>query len=232
MDSRVVGLWLRGTWAAAQYGERAFELAVPDWRRPCHPMAMMLSSLTLATVARRHPGLLFPVGRVFVDGPAPSKEMPREAIADLVPTWRNAMRRAMNAPEKVGRELVALTRDAAWNHAPYEEGLWPQDEIPEEIARGACASLDADVFYNARNISLITAAPAWLGDARAEDLYVPAAHMDTLVEEWSPELALGWYRHLKRYDPGRRPVVREAPRVGRNEPCACGSGRKLKKCCG
>ncbi len=25
---------------------------------------------------------------------------------------------------------------------------------------------------------------------------------------------------------------REAPKVGRNDPCPCGSGRKYKKCCG
>ena len=28
------------------------------------------------------------------------------------------------------------------------------------------------------------------------------------------------------------PVRREAPKVGRNEPCPCGSGRKFKDCCG
>jgi preprotein translocase subunit SecA len=28
------------------------------------------------------------------------------------------------------------------------------------------------------------------------------------------------------------PVKREAPKVGRNEPCPCGSGRKYKHCCG
>jgi SEC-C motif-containing protein len=28
------------------------------------------------------------------------------------------------------------------------------------------------------------------------------------------------------------PVVREAPKVGRNDPCTCGSGQKYKKCCG
>ncbi len=27
-------------------------------------------------------------------------------------------------------------------------------------------------------------------------------------------------------------VVREAPKVGRNDPCTCGSGKKFKKCCG
>ncbi len=28
-----------------------------------------------------------------------------------------------------------------------------------------------------------------------------------------------------------RPVVREQPKVGRNDPCPCGSGKKYKKCC-
>ena len=32
--------------------------------------------------------------------------------------------------------------------------------------------------------------------------------------------------------PKTAPLRREAPRVGRNEPCPCGSGRKFKKCCG
>ena len=27
-------------------------------------------------------------------------------------------------------------------------------------------------------------------------------------------------------------VRRESPRVGRNDPCTCGSGKKYKKCCG
>ncbi|MBE0565935.1 MAG: SEC-C domain-containing protein, partial [Krumholzibacteria bacterium] len=29
-----------------------------------------------------------------------------------------------------------------------------------------------------------------------------------------------------------RPVQREEPKVGRNDPCPCGSGKKYKKCCG
>ena len=28
------------------------------------------------------------------------------------------------------------------------------------------------------------------------------------------------------------PIIRSEPRVGRNEPCPCGSGKKYKKCCG
>ena len=29
-----------------------------------------------------------------------------------------------------------------------------------------------------------------------------------------------------------KPVVREGPKLGRNDPCSCGSGKKYKKCCG
>jgi uncharacterized protein YecA (UPF0149 family) len=28
------------------------------------------------------------------------------------------------------------------------------------------------------------------------------------------------------------PVQRNLPKVGRNDPCPCGSGKKYKKCCG
>ncbi len=33
--------------------------------------------------------------------------------------------------------------------------------------------------------------------------------------------------------PGRgHPTTREQPKIGRNDPCPCGSGKKFKKCCG
>jgi SEC-C motif-containing protein len=34
------------------------------------------------------------------------------------------------------------------------------------------------------------------------------------------------------HKPKPQTVVRENPKVGRNDPCPCGSGKKYKKCCG
>ena len=31
---------------------------------------------------------------------------------------------------------------------------------------------------------------------------------------------------------GETPIVRESPKINRNDPCPCGSGKKYKKCCG
>jgi uncharacterized protein len=50
---------------------------------------------------------------------------------------------------------------------------------------------------------------------------------------------IGIYRHFKtqrlfeaRSPLGDTTVRRIAPKIGRNDPCPCGSGRKFKQCCG
>ncbi len=40
-----------------------------------------------------------------------------------------------------------------------------------------------------------------------------------------------WY-FVDGKDPRKVTVRREGPKVGRNDPCPCGSGKKYKKCCG
>jgi len=39
-----------------------------------------------------------------------------------------------------------------------------------------------------------------------------------------------WFFHSAER-PKRAPTQRTQPKVGRNEPCPCGSGKKYKKCC-
>lgn len=40
-----------------------------------------------------------------------------------------------------------------------------------------------------------------------------------------------WY-FVKAQHPHSETYVREEPKIGRNDPCVCGSGKKYKKCCG
>lgn len=48
---------------------------------------------------------------------------------------------------------------------------------------------------------------------------------DDEFEDWESPL-------LDTYTPESTTVVRATPKVGRNDPCPCGSGKKHKKCCG
>lgn len=57
------------------------------------------------------------------------------------------------------------------------------------------------------------------------------------LEKDDPELAdlLKWYCNLPahiRKRMGGLDTVEAPPKVGRNDPCPCGSGLKYKKCCG
>ncbi|MBI4422535.1 MAG: YchJ family protein [Elusimicrobia bacterium] len=45
-----------------------------------------------------------------------------------------------------------------------------------------------------------------------------------------PQTGAWWF--VEALAPKPAPVMREAPKIGRNEPCPCGSGKKHKKCCG
>ena len=52
-----------------------------------------------------------------------------------------------------------------------------------------------------------------------------AASVATIYRFWLP------YR-AQRHDALVETVKRQSPKVGRNDPCPCGSGKKYKKCCG
>lgn len=47
-------------------------------------------------------------------------------------------------------------------------------------------------------------------------------------EEWMKEDDFGWFTR----EAAPQPYVRSTPKIGRNDPCPCGSGKKYKKCCG
>jgi len=42
----------------------------------------------------------------------------------------------------------------------------------------------------------------------------------------------GRWVYTGQFDGPGKTVRRETPKVGRNDPCPCGSGKKYKKCCG
>ena len=49
-----------------------------------------------------------------------------------------------------------------------------------------------------------------------------------------PQVPTGRGSNLKLPKPqdAPKPVKRDMPKVGRNDPCPCGNGKKFKKCCG
>ena len=53
--------------------------------------------------------------------------------------------------------------------------------------------------------------------------------LDETLGEFQEAVRTGAVPH---HGPRQEPVVHEVPKLGRNDPCFCGSGRKFKKCHG
>ncbi len=94
------------------------------------------------------------------------------------------------------------------------------------------------------NVKLETVKALSLVRVRSEE---EVAALEALERSQQPELvaehneAANVYGHEPAAEPsfagdplpeGHRPLVRHDPKVGRNDPCPCGSGKKYKQCCG
>ena len=64
-------------------------------------------------------------------------------------------------------------------------------------------------------------------EKEALDQEVPLADLDDAIED-----LVSCVLEVADVSRPRRPALRDAPKVGRNDPCPCGSGRKFKQCHG
>jgi len=99
-----------------------------------------------------------------------------------------------------------------------------------EIAQGLGASLDTEARDRLAPIRAFTEAADWPGHDLPE-----FAQIENLQHAIPPNVrwlhAYWLERRIDPVQPQSAPYQRSTPRVGRNDPCPCGSGKKFKKCC-
>jgi uncharacterized protein len=133
---------------------------------------------------------------------------------------------------------IALRREANAKHMPHLEPFGAA--LPgEEWADGFLAGIDlrADawqpLFDDRRADQIVFSILALTSDAPDEVRERFTLGMRKTALEQLPEtvqMIAAYWRDPKRANPRHGPV--RSPKVGRNEPCPCGSGLKFKKCCG
>ena len=77
-------------------------------------------------------------------------------------------------------------------------------------------------------ILAFTAATEWRGHEFPDD---EAKELQQLVAPSALTIYDYWLARRQSPDPFSQPVRHNEPRVGRNDPCPCGSGKKYKRCC-
>jgi hypothetical protein len=127
-----------------------------------------------------------------------------------------------------GKKLPRLTVDNLDSSAKV---------VSEE--RGKIEGLDEKPIAERTAPELVERQPhvyAKLTELIAEDVKEEAMTEETAVAIFEPTQAVveAFDAAVEGRRPGERlgPVVRDQPKVGRNDPCPCGSGKKHKRCCG
>jgi hypothetical protein len=93
-----------------------------------------------------------------------------------------------------------------WDHDEDDEPGWLFDETDERRR----------MFDDTGELNPLFVPPA----AEHSPSPLEEYYLDSLIDSDAPEIS------------GETPIVRDAPKIGRNDPCPCGSGKKYKKCCG
>jgi hypothetical protein len=147
------------------------------------------------------------------------------------------------ARERVVAELLWLAREGLEREASYVwDGLASECadiealEVFPEIRRAYAEQLIDPMSISAEELDKVEASPRGLWLDRNQDGYPPIGDVADATSWWAAFHKSHGRRGVtdtappheyERIDPYRAP-----PKVGRNEPCPCGSGRKYKKCCG
>lgn len=127
-------------------------------------------------------------------------------------------------------------RDVVWGAAEWCEGFLLATQRFDAADWSALWALDAFKSVGETDTPCLVTPFLRLGDEAGMEITRKEGDAQRWVDAVVPSLAaIHAYWLEQRSGPAiasRTPVRREAPKVGRNDPCHCGSGQKYKKCCG
>ena len=131
------------------------------------------------------------------------------------------------------RFLLLREVDFAW-----KDHLLALDHLKEGIGLRGYGQRDPKNEYKRESYDLFQAMKERIEDSSIKKLYSlePVSVDDMAARRRAPQAAPEHVRFRSPMQQANRPqvpktVVRQGDKVGRNDPCPCGSGKKYKKCC-
>jgi len=157
---------------------------------------------------------------------AKADELEEKLFGDIMQQYQN--RKKEFTPEVMHQleKFIYQTRlDEIW-----KDNLLDMDHLREGIGLRGYAQQDPLREYQKEAYSLFTSLVERLKGDFIEKLFMVRAIESGAVERPSEPQKIELSRGEGQTE--KKPIVRKEKKIGRNEPCPCGSGKKYKKCCG
>jgi preprotein translocase subunit SecA len=152
----------------------------------------------------------------------------RQAPMDLYEQRKNVMGKEIF--ERLQKDLLLMAIDIRW-----KEHLLNMDHLKEGINLRAYGQKDPLVEYKKEAFNLYSEMDYSIKTETVERLMkIQIANEEQLQTMNAPEAPRTQRMTFSHGDDGEapKPAKREEQKVGRNDPCPCGSGKKYKKCHG
>ena len=143
--------------------------------------------------------------------------------------WRERM--GEDKYQRVQRLILLTAIDREW-----QDYLTAMDDLRREIRLESVAQRDPKVEYKRRSFQMFQNMRANIDEAVAQRYFVDLQnHQAVLAREETfaaarEQLSQAGYQVVQRQNGKGVELRRDAPKVGRNDPCPCGSGKKYKHC--
>ena len=126
------------------------------------------------------------------------------------------------------RFVMLQTVDARW-----KDHLLNMDHLKEGIGLRGYAQQNPLLVYKKEGFEAFQEMIARITEETLRILFrIQPVEPERIVEMHRPRPQEMYFSGGEGQAPRRKPVQRAAAKVGRNDPCPCGSGKKYKKCCG
>lgn len=223
---------LRGTWMVAQVGVPVLHRIEKWFDEAGHTHNFVAAVLMLTTMALRHAHLRERIlARLLADPPNHWDDHAKR----LRSVYTEALQRVAADPAAaVARQLdwgraVLASRCTALHIDPA--AVWAAaGAATDQVAAVLATHAEGDVLRDDALLDRLFDLTPWLASCELADLYLPEAVAVLLRRPSRAEDGIAMLREFERRFPEKPVTV--GPKVGRNDPCSCGSGRKFKHCCG
>jgi hypothetical protein len=226
----------RAAWIAGRLGKPFFPFYRQRYAAGAGGLDFLEAGWGLVAMAARHASLRGDAVRALQAPPAPGApdndyaRLVRTNLAGLADEIGTAQDAALvESVKTLGRNQVVKLTAHLEDGSPY--AFRDPAEVPDDLALAFFLRLPFDAVDPETGMAMVTAAVLSSARLPAEQLYLPAAFLQALPKEDVAETGAHLVERYRKYFVVST-VRREAPRVGRNDPCPCGSGKKHKKCCG
>jgi len=227
------GFWpttLRGAWTMARIGHgalRACKRVLQDFADNPLTNYSLAAVLGIAFVGAAHANLRAEAEKSLACAePALDATQARHYVSAFRRFWA----KVLSPDHLLDRHdaLAAIDNDA--REFSKERGIAYTPDLAE-LFRWTYANRGVNVFTGAGAPTLATMV-SWFARTELFDFYLPE-RLTSLHGAWTPQMTLALIRdtigvgtYVERAPPPK------PPKVGRNDPCTCGSGNKHKRCCG